>query len=54
MASGRDGLTKWPLADIASQNGLWQIWLHKMASGRDVFTKWPLAQMASQNGLWQI
>ena len=38
---------------MASQNGLWQRWLHKMASGRDGFTKWPLAEMASQNGLWQ-
>jgi len=40
-------------AYMASQNGLWQRWLHKMASGRDGFTKWPPAEMASQNGLWQ-
>jgi len=53
MASRRYGFTKWPLADVASQNGFWQRWLHKMASGRHGFTKWPLADMASRNDLWQ-
>jgi hypothetical protein len=35
---------------MASQNGLWQRWFHKMASGRDCFTKCPLAEMASRKG----
>jgi len=50
MAYGRYSFTKWALAEMASPNGLWQRWLHKMASGRDSLTKWPLTAMASQNG----